>query len=190
MTRDLISKATPNDFCELLAGYTLREIEMVSDTLNATAVHASSLVQFKEGPIQGRVEKARQEIANRDSSGAIANAYTLVEAFLKQLLRKNRTALNESDGDIRTLYKLVAGPLNLAPKNESLESHLKAILKALQRQVGGLFEVANKVSDLQARRFNPAPHHAKLAASVAFTLCEFLVESYDYQQKREERRAS
>jgi hypothetical protein len=53
-----------------------------------------------------------------------------------------------------------------------------------------LFEVANKASDRHARRYSPAPHHAKLAVNVAFTLCEFLLESHEYQKKREERRAS
>jgi histone H3/H4 len=160
------------------------------DALNESVVHAPSLVQLTEQSIQEHVEKARHKIANRDSAGAIANAYTLVEEFLKQLLRKTGTAFNESEGDIRALYKLLAVPLNLAPKNDSLETHLKTILEGLQRQIGGLFEVANKASDRHARRYNPALHHAKLAVNVAFTLCEFLLESHEYQQKRDERRAS
>lgn len=160
------------------------------DALNDAVVHAPSLVQLTEQSIQEHLEKARYKIANRDSAGAIASAYTLVEEFLKQLLRKTGTSFIECEGDIRTLYKLVADPLNLAPKNESLESHLRTILEGLQRQIGGVFEVANKASDRHARRYNPAPHHAKLAVNVAFTLCEFLLESYEYQQKREERRAS
>jgi hypothetical protein len=162
----------------------------VSDALNAAVVHAPSLVHLTETSIQEHLEKARQKIASGDPAGAIANAYTLVEEFLKQLLRKTGTAFNENEGDIRALYKLVAEPLHLAPKGESLESHLKAILGGLQGQISGLFEVANKASDRHARKYNPAPHHARLAVNVAFTLCEFLLESYEYQQKREERRAS
>ena len=162
----------------------------LSDALNDAVVHAPLLVQLTERSIQEHVEKARHKIANRDFAGAIANAYTLVEEFLKQLLRKTGTTFNESEGDIRALYKLLARPLNLAPKNDSLETHLKAILEGLQRQIGGLFEVANKASDRHARRYNPAPHHAKLAVNVAFTLCEFVLESYEYQQKREQRQAS
>jgi hypothetical protein len=278
MTRDLISKATRNEFRELLTGYTLREIEMtfdagsltpranyeptvggqrrglvetyyanidfssvsdvkkllavyeeiienltqaadrqpgenhkakinallrrmerdgfryegrrfVSDAFNVAVVHAPTLVQLSEASIQEQVEKAHQKIASGDPAGAIANAYTLVEEFLKQLLRKTGTTFNENEGDIRALYKLLAEPLNLAPKNDSLESHLKAILEGLQ-QIGGLFELANKASDRHARKYNPAPHHAKLAVNTAFTLCEFLLDSHDYQLKREERRAS
>lgn len=161
----------------------------VSDALNVVVVHAPSLVQLSEASIQEHLEKARQKIAGGDSAGAIANAYTLVEEFLKQLLRKTGTAFNENEGDIRALYKLLTEPLHLAPKNESLESYLKAILEGLQRQIGGLFELANKASDRHARKYNPAQHHARLAVNVAFTLCEFLLESYEYQQRREERRA-
>lgn len=162
----------------------------VSLALNATVVDAPSLVQLTEASIQEHLEKARKKITDGDPAGAIANAYTLIEEFLKQLLRKTCTAFNENEGDIRALYKLLAEPLHLAPKSESLESYLKSILEGLQRQIGGLFELANKASDRHARKYNPAPHHARLAVNAAFTLCEFLLESYEYQQKREERRAS
>jgi len=171
-------------------GFRYENGHFVSDALSVAIVAAPSLVKLTEESIQEHIEKARQKIANGDSAGAIANAYTVVEEFLKQLLRKTGTAFKESEGDIRALYKLLAVPLNLAPKDDSLETHLKTILEGLQKQIGGLFEVANKASDRHARRYNPAPHHAKLAANVAFTLCEFLLESHEYQQKREERRAS
>ena len=171
-------------------GFRYEDGRFVSDTLDLIVAHAPSLVQLSEDSIQEHLEKARRKVASGDPAGAIANAYTLVEEFLKQLLRKTGTTFNENEGDIRALYKLLAEPLNLAPKNDSLETYLKAILEGLQRQIGGLFELANKASDRHARKYNPAPHHARLAVNVAFTLCEFLLESYDYQQKREERRAS
>jgi len=278
MSRDIISKATRNEFREFLVGYTLREIEMtfdaggltplkgydpqvggqrrglvecyyanidftsvadikrllavyeevienlqqiaernpddpnltmnvllrrmerdgfryengrfVADAVSAAIVHAPTLVKLTEESIQEHVEKARQKVANGDSAGAIASAYTLVEGFLKQLLRKTHTPFSESEGDIRALYRAICSPLHLDPKGESLENYLKAILEGLQRQIGGLFEVANKASDRHARRYNPAPHHARLAVNATFTLCEFLLESFEYQQKKEQRRAS
>lgn len=171
-------------------GFRFENGRFVAEALKAAVVHAPTLVQLTEESIQEQVEKARQKIANGDSAGAIANAYTLVEEFLKQLLRKTGTTFNESEGDIRALYKIVCTPLHLDPKGESLENYLKAILEGLQRQIGGLFEVANKASDRHARRYNPAPHHARLAVNAAFTLCEFLLESLAYQQKKEQRRAS
>lgn len=165
-------------------GFRYENRRFVSDALNVAVAHAPSLVQLSEAFIQEHIKKARQKIVSGDPAGAIASAYTLVEEFLKQLLRKTGTTFNENEGDIRALYKLLAEPLNLAPKNESLESYLKAILEGLQRQIGGLYEIANKASDRHARRYNPASHHARLAVNVAFTLCEFLLESHLYQQNK------
>lgn len=192
--------AAPNDKLRATINSLLRRMErdgfryenghFTSDSLTAAIVHAPTLVRLTEESIQEHVEKARHKIANGDAAGAIANAYTLVEEFLKQLLRKTGTAFNESEGDIRALYKAVAAPLHLDPKGEALENYLKAILEGLQRQIGGLYEVANKASDRHARKYNPAPHHAKLAVNAAFTLCEFLLESFEYQQKKNQRRAS
>lgn len=170
-------------------GFRYEGRRFISDALNVAVVHAPTLVQLTEASIQEHLDKARHKIGSGDPAGAIANAYTLIEEFLKQLLRKTGTAFNEQEGDIRALYKLLAEPLHLAPKSDSLESYLKAVLEGLQRQISGLFELANKASDRHARKYNPAPHHARLAVNVAFTLCEFLLESYEYQQKREERRA-
>ena len=155
MQRD--QDAAPNDTLRAKIASLLRRMErdgfrylsghFVSDTLNAALVHAPSLVQLTEASIQEHLDKARHKIVNGDPAGAIANAYTLVEEFLKQLLRKTGTTFNESEGDIRALYKAVAAPLHLDPKGESLENYLKAILEGLQRQIAGLFEVTNKASD-------------------------------------------
>ena len=153
-------------------------------------IRDEGFVRITEASIIEHVDKARHKIESGDHAGAIANSYTLVEGFLKELLRRTGTSFNESEGDIRSLYKLVAAPLNLEPKGDHLERHLKAILEGLQRQIGGLFEVANKASDRHARQYNPAPHHAKLAVNATFTLCEFLLESYVYQQKRDDTRRS
>lgn len=122
-------------------------------------------MKLSEESITEHLAKARRKIDTGDHSGAIANAYTLAEEFLKALLRKTDTPFNTNEGDIRTLYKLVAPVLNLDPKGDTLENYLKAILDGLQRQLGGLFEVANKASDRHARRYNPAKHHAKLAVN-------------------------
>jgi hypothetical protein len=159
--------------------------------LRSAVLDAPSLVKLSEESLTEHIAKAKRKIEAGDGAGAIANAYTLVEAFLKQLLRKTQTPFKESEGDIRALYKLVAGTLNVEPKGDHLENHLKTILEGLQRQIAGLFEVANKASDRHARRYNPAPHHAKLAVNAAFTLCEFLLESCEYQQQLDaKRRAS
>jgi hypothetical protein len=162
----------------------------ISDALYAHALDTPSLVALSHESISEHIEKARAKIAGGDAAGAITNAYSLFEAFLKAVLREKKALFNENEGDIRSLYNCVADALNLNPKGEHLESHLKTILQGLKSIVGGLYEVANKASDRHARRYNPAPHHAKLAVNTALTLCEFLLDSLVYQQTRASRKVS
>jgi len=148
-------------------------------------VEITAPITMTETNISEHLKKARAKLDVGDHSGAITNAYTFIEDFLKELLRRTNTKFNNEEGDIRVLYNLVAAPLNLNPKSDQLEKYLKAIIEGLQRQIRGLYEVANKASDRHARRYNPARHHAKLAVNTAFTLCEFLLESYEYQKRNE-----
>ncbi len=91
--------------------------------------------------------------------------------------------LNENEGDIRELYKMLSGPLHLNPAGEHLETYLRSILQGLKsRNCAGLYELANKAGDRHTRRYNPEMHHAKLAVNAAYTLCEFLLDSFEYQQ--------
>jgi hypothetical protein len=171
-------------------GFTYQSGRFNSPSLLVTVVEAASLVALTEESIAEHVAKARTKIESGDHSGAIASAYTLVEEFLKEMLTRTGTTFKVEEGDIRELYKLAAVPLNLSPAGEHLESYLKSILQGLKQQVGGLYELANKASDRHARRYNPARHHAKLAVNAAFTLCEFLLDSYEYQAQRKERKAA
>jgi hypothetical protein len=134
--------------------------------------------------LREQVAKCQEKIANGDCSGAITNAYTLIEALLKDLLRKNAVTFKEDEGDIRSLYSALKGPLHLDPKTESLDVHLKTILDGFQKLIGGLYAVANKASDRHDRRYEPAPHHAKLVVNSAFALGEFLCDTNDYQRAR------
>lgn len=171
-------------------GFRYEGRQFVSDGLNVAMVHAPSLIELTEASITELVAKARAKIEAGDHAGAIASAYTLVEGFLKKMLRRLNVDFKDDEGDIRKLYQLAAEPLNLNPKGENLESFLKSILQGLKSQVTGLYEIANKASDRHARRYNPARHHAKLAVNAAFSLCEFLLDSQEYQQQRQERKAA
>ena len=165
-------------------GFRYENGRFLSDLLRANSLATPSLVALTEESIAEHVEKARAKIATGDSAGAITNAYTLVEEFLKEILRQTQTDFKENEGDIKSLYNSAAESLNLNPKGEHLESHLRTILQGLKSLVVGLYEVANKASDRHARKYNPAPHHAKLAVNTALTLCEFLLDSFSYQEKK------
>lgn len=156
-------------------------------SIRSTVIKPDNLVKLSEESITEHVAKAKRKVDAGDYAGAITSAYTLTEGFLKEILRKAEVDFNVNEGDIRQLYKAAAQPLNLDPKGDHLEVHLKSILTGLQQQISGLYEVANKASDRHARRYNPARHHAKLAVNAALTLCEFLLDSCTYQQERKDR---
>jgi len=160
-----------------------------SEKLRVQLLNTPSIVALTEESIAEHVQKARHKIATNDFAGAITNSYTLVEEFLKGILRKTYTPFKENEGDIKTLYGAVADVLNLNPKGENFEGHLKTILQGLRSQIAGLYEVANKASDRHARTYSPARHHAKLAVNSAFTLCEFILDSYEYQQQMKSKKA-
>ena len=99
--------------------------------------------------------------------------------------RKQReVAYKYNEGDIRALYRLVREPLNRNPAGEGITGPLSPILEGLQKLVSGLYEVSIKASDRHARRYYPAVHHAKLAVSAAFALCELFVSSRDCKEIR------
>jgi hypothetical protein len=171
-------------------GFQFQDGKFACPKLIGTAVSAPLLIALTQDSIAEHIEKANAKIESGDAAGAITSAYTLVEGFLKQVYKTAVGAsFKESEGDIRTLYGAVAERLNLAPKGESLESYLKAILQGNVSQIGGLYELANKASDRHARKYNPARHHAQLAVNTAFTLCEFVLASYHYQQAKKSTKA-
>ena len=155
--------------------------------LSVAAIVPEGLAAISYNAVNEQITKANKRIASGDFAGAIASSYTLTEHLLKLILREAGVAFNENEGDIRALYKLVREPLNLNPAGEGIATPLKPILDGFQKLVSGLYEISNKASDRHARRYNPAAHHAKLALNAAFALCEFLVESRDYQGRRDAR---
>ena len=172
-------------------GFKFEDERFTSPKLTRIAVSTPLLIALTEESISEHVEKANAKIEVGDAAGAIASAYTLVEGFLKEIYGTVKgIPFKDTEGDIRTLYGAVAECLNLSPKEQSLETYLKAILQGSISQIGGLYELANRASDRHARKYNPAPHHAKLAVNVAFTLCEFVLSSYHYQQQKQLKKAT
>jgi HEPN domain-containing protein len=169
-------------------GLTMQNGHFIMDSLPQVDLTIPSKIELTSTSIAEHVEKARIKIVAKDCAGAITNAYTLVEEFLKAMLRRAQVDFKESEGDIRALYALVSDALNLNPKGENLDGYLRTILQGLKSIIAGLYDVANKASDRHARKYNPAEHHAKLAVNAALAVCEFLLDSYEYQHNLKTKR--
>ena len=136
--------------------------------------------------IREHIQRAKRRLSEGDYPSAIAVCYTLVETFLKAVLKNMEVEFKDTQGDIRTLYNAVRGPLGLDPAGDDIEKFLRAILQGLQSQVGGLYELANAASDRHDRKHEPQQHHAVLAVNTAFTLCEFLLGAYEFQRSKDD----
>ncbi|MBY6202327.1 abortive infection family protein [Maritalea mobilis] len=127
------------------------------------------------------VRRCHERIESADYSGAITLAYTIVEEFIKLSLRARNVKFSETEGDIKKLYRLLAGESGLRVTDETSEA-LKPLLSGLSSMVTGFYEVANKASDRHAAKYRADRHHAKLVISLAMAFCDFLIDSEQHQK--------
>lgn len=177
-TIDELISCMASDGCEFKNGKFFLAASMKS------AVLSSSMLKLEEASVNEHIKKANQKIEQGDYAGAITNCYTLVECMLKKLLQEMGVDFKQHEGDIRELYKLLSPSMNLNPHGENVESYLKQILGGLKSLISGLFSLSNKGSDRHHRKFTPLAHHSKLAVNATLSLCEFLLDSYNFQKRR------
>lgn len=136
--------------------------------------------------IQEQFRKCRQKIGSNDYAGAITNARTLVEAVLIGIREDLSGESYDYDGDLPGLYKEIYTQLNLDPGAEDLETNLRQILSGLISVLDGLSGIRNRMSDSHATSYRADRRHAKLAVDTAKTFVDFILNSYQYQQGRED----
>lgn len=154
--------------------------------LDGDIVPNENLDTLSDEFINDQVGKARDKLAQDDYDGAITNVRSLVEAFQEEIIRRSGAEVLKYDGDLLKLYKKTKQVLNLDP-SEQPSDILKQVLTGLNSIVSGLSGMSNKMGDRHSRTYKPSRHHAKLAINAGFTFCEFLHDSYKYQEERESR---
>ena len=87
------------------------------------------------------------------------------------------------DGNVNQLYKRVQKLLNLDPNRKDISDSLKQLLRGIVTIVAGIASIRNSMSDAHARSYKPSKHHAKLAVNSVYTICMFLLDSFEYQVK-------
>lgn len=162
---------------------------VVLDEEKRTAELEANLDDFEIGDqqfIRDQLRKCRKKIGSDDHAGAITNARTLVEAVLIGIKEDLASEAYDYDGDLPGLYNEVYTQLNLDPGAEDLETSLRQILSGLISVIDGLSGIRNRMSDSHATSYRADRRHAKLAVNTAKTFVEFILESYQYQQRAEE----
>lgn len=153
--------------------------------LDGRIIATERLTTLSHEFINDQVRKAKEKLANSDYDGAITNARSLVEAIQKEIISKSGAEVPKWDGNLMKLYKATQQILNLYPSQKDLSDTLNQILRGLSSLVSGIAGLSNKMADRHSRSYRPSRRHAMLAVNAAFTFCEFLLDSYEYQQKQE-----
>lgn len=153
--------------------------------LDGRIIATEKLTTLSHEFVDDQVRKAKEKLANGDYDGAITNARSLVEAIQEEIIRKAGAEVPKWDGDLMKLYKATKQTLNFDPSQKDLSDTLRQILTGLSSLVSGVAGLSNKMADRHSRPYKPARHHAMLAVNAAFTFCEFLLDTYEYQQKKE-----
>ncbi len=127
--------------------------------------------------------RAALERRSTDPAGAITLSRTLLEDVCKWVLTEAAVPYGDKD-ELPTLYKKLAGVLNLAPDAHT-EQVFKQILGNAQSIVESLGALRNKLGDAHSggpKKAKPQPRHAELSVNLAGTMATFLVATWRARQ--------
>ena len=133
--------------------------------------------------IREQTSKCKSKIELSDYDGAITNARSLLESVLQEIEFRITSNNQKYNGNVNQLYKRVQKLLNLDPNRKDISDSLKQLLRGIVTIVAGIASIRNSMSDAHARSYKPSKHHAKLAVNSVYTICMFLLDSFEYQVK-------
>jgi len=158
--------------------------------IGVQTIQCQKIKKLDHNFIQEQIKKSQYKLDKGDYDGVITNTRSLVESIQEEIINKSGEKIPEYDGDLIKLYKVTKKVLNLDPAQKKLSEILKQILSGLITSINGLSGLSNKMGDRHARRYKPEKHHAKLMINSAFTFCEFLLDTYEYQKSKNKKSES
>ena len=155
-------------------------VHSVADDLVVVEPDLDSSDPVSKEFMQQQLSKCRRKVEAGDFDGAVTSARALLESVL---LEMNDRLGGDQDfkGDLPKLYKVVRRQLNLDPSGDGVDQLLLPIMTGLTSIVGGLAGLRNRLGDAHARRYRTRRHHARLAVNTAYTLVDFLLDSFAIQ---------
>lgn len=132
-----------------------------------------------------QIKKCRDKIKNNDYDGAITNARSLVEDVLADIYGKIRKEEMLKTGDLLKDYKQIKDLLNLSDDKFANDS-IKSLLRGFNAIIYGLDSLSNQMGDRHRRMIKPIKHHSELVVNSAFTIINFLYETFYYQEKKKD----
>lgn len=134
--------------------------------------------------VKQQIDKCREKMNTEDYDGAITNARTLLEEVLLWIESKIEGCRQAYDGNLPALYKRVSKLLNMYPDDSKANNSFNEIVRGFISIVNGFSGLSNNIGDRHATTKHPEPHHAKISVNASMIICEFLLDSYKYQEER------
>lgn len=134
--------------------------------------------------IKEDLAKCEKRFNEKDYSGAITSARSLVEGVCNEIIVNITNESLDDKLDLPALFKKVRKHLNLNTNNPNLEAPLKQVISGLINIVNGLAEIRNENGDAHHRRYDVDKHHALVVINSAKTIVTFLFNTYEYQLEK------
>lgn len=149
-------------------------------------VQAEKAKELNHEFIKEQIDKCHSKIDSGDFNGAITNARSLAEAVMIEIIEDHEGKEIRNDGKFENLYKKVKKILNLTIDPDVLPPTVIQVLSGLDSISGGLAGLSNNSGDRHANKFKTKKHHARLAVNSTMTLVDFLLDSREYQNKKQD----
>ena len=131
-----------------------------------------------------QIDKCEEKLATGDYDGAITNARSLIEAVSIEIIKIQNNQDYKSDGNLINIFKDLKKCLNMTIDENQNPQFLIEIIQGMTTTIQGIAALTNRASDRHNRVYKPQKHHAKLAVNCAFSFCDFILESFHYQQNK------
>jgi hypothetical protein len=131
-----------------------------------------------------QIDKCEEKLATGDYDGAITNARSLIEAVSIEIIKIQNNQEYKSDGNLINIFKDLKKCLNMTIDENQNPQFLIEIIQGMTTTIQGIAALTNRASDRHNRVYKPQKHHAKLAVNCAFSFCDFILESFHYQQNK------
>jgi|GEM_PF-5594238 len=159
----------PHGFSHRLTRSELVELGRIQTEL----LESSEMASFVEETIL----KIELRLSRNDFDGVVTAARSMLEAVLRDIEEQLTGARSDgAKGNLTRLYAKVAKLLHLTP-TESGSNGLRSMISGLGTAVDGIAAARNRLGDSHARALALEHHHARLVASGAATIAQFLLAS-------------
>lgn len=137
------------------------------------------------------IDDCKKYIEQNKYCDAISDARSLVESVFEYILAEHNVSYDNCNGDLGKLFREIKKVLNFEAQNlktkvkdETLQEAFIKISGSLEQIVISIGTISNKMSKRHSRSSESFEHHALLAVNCAYTVCNFVFDSYKYQKSK------